>query len=276
MKAIHFIIHGLFVCFLTFLLNLAEAQKLPDIQSNGFRVSIRLKMDGKIDEWESNFQAYNKANQIFYTIANDDENLYLMLHVANNTIIRKVVTGGITFFINPNKKDKNGVAITFPKYNKFDPPLYLLFSYKPSSTETDLEIKAEMDSVRRNYNSKISERAKLIGVKGISAIIDSDLSIYNEEEIKAFGKIDAKLAYNYELAIPLKYLGIQPGHTTQLYYYIQLNGIAVDGTNIRPLNGRDKYIYTRADGKDHELGNAPEILDLIYPTSFGGRYTIAK
>jgi len=67
--------HLTIICFLMIGF-FANAQKLPEVQTVNLRAPAGIKIDGKPTEWDSKFQAYNKSTNAFYTIANDDDNLY--------------------------------------------------------------------------------------------------------------------------------------------------------------------------------------------------------
>ncbi|HCN82336.1 MAG TPA: hypothetical protein DIT07_01770, partial [Sphingobacteriaceae bacterium] len=60
-----------------------SAQKLPNIQEASLRAPAGIKVDGKATEWNNQFQAYNKATEIFYTISNDDDKLYLAVQATD-------------------------------------------------------------------------------------------------------------------------------------------------------------------------------------------------
>lgn len=81
----------------------ARAQKQPQVQQVNMRAPANVKTDGKLAEW-GNLQAYNSSTQVYYTIANDDERLYLALQVKSLEMIKKVLVGGITFTVNKSGK----------------------------------------------------------------------------------------------------------------------------------------------------------------------------
>lgn len=74
----------------------ANAQKLPDIQKSGLRAPANLRIDGKATEWNNKFQAFNKNIDVFYTISNDDDNLYLAIQAIDIKTIYKIFNGGIS------------------------------------------------------------------------------------------------------------------------------------------------------------------------------------
>jgi len=98
-------------CYLT-----TQAQKLPNVQLASVRAPADIKIDGKATEWNYPFQAYNRATDVFYTLSNDDDNLYLTLQATDEDIIRKIINGRISFTINKSgkKSEQDAVVITYP------------------------------------------------------------------------------------------------------------------------------------------------------------------
>ena len=91
---------------------------LKDVQATSVWAPTDVKIDGKINEWEDHFQAYNKRTKVI---------LYGVLIMINtfswrfNTVTdaqnnAKITAGGITFTINTEgkKKDKNAFILTYP------------------------------------------------------------------------------------------------------------------------------------------------------------------
>jgi len=75
----------------------AYAQKLPSVQPNSLRAPANVKIDGIPTGWGETLQAYNKSTELHYTIANDDENLYLTVQATNPRVIQKLLMTGLTF-----------------------------------------------------------------------------------------------------------------------------------------------------------------------------------
>lgn len=67
--------------------------------------------------------------------------------------------------------------------------------------------------------------AKELHIRGFKDIPDSVLSIYNEYSIKAAVSYDENGNFIYELAIPLKLMGLRAGDGKQLAYNLKVNGI---------------------------------------------------
>src|SRR4051812_36675737 len=92
----------------------AQAQKTTNVQEAAVWVPDNIKVDGKLNEWNDSFQAFNKATQVYYTLANDGKNLYLAIKSVNQNTANKIVAGGINLTINTagKKSDKDAVVIT--------------------------------------------------------------------------------------------------------------------------------------------------------------------
>ncbi len=207
------------------------AQKLPDVQESAFWLSYPLKVDGKLDSGGIDLKAYNKNTKLFYSICNDDKNLYLVLKstdAANNT---KIMMGGISVTVNPSdkKKDKNGYTVTFPVISRaargqrgqrgggsggFGRGMG---QAGESGQRPDSAAIAEM---RRQQIAQLKE----ISVSGFKDITDSLISIYNEYGIKVAVNYDNEGSFIYELAIPFRQLGMDPDKQKEFMYNVKVNG----------------------------------------------------
>jgi len=285
--------------------NFAYAQKLSNVQDASVWAPENVKVDGKLTEWNDTFQAMNKATQLFYTVSNDDKNLYLTIRSNTQQAGNKLVAGGLNFSINPagKKTEDNAVVITYPAanisaLNSLVAPTVRQEGYtgRPKE-ELDPALVAEVQRTA-------IEAAKEIKIKGVKEIKDSILSIYNEHGFKGLINFDTKGNVTYELAVPLKYLHLNDG--TALAYNIKLKGIGGDNAlNFVPgtLAGggsgipqptpnetitRDARVITNpasAGGGGGGFTAGPGstrpadsigLQDMMYPTDFWGKYSLAK
>ena len=271
------ILSAIFLCHF-FLI--AHSQKLPNKQEVSLYAPANIKIDGNADEWENQFQAYNKATEIFYTMANDDRNLYLIAHATNPRVIQKIIYVGLTLAINTNGKknlkDKNNISITYPLLSPKEGALIIYnardIAYNPGThlvANTDSTLKKatvkQIDSTIKVANTLLSTNAKEIKIDGISSIKDSLVSIYNEEGIRVGASFDITGAYTYELSIPLKYLNISGDNTQDLNYNIHIKGRSEE-----PKKGMLIHYYYR---EGHPIDADA---DLDSTTDFSGKYTLAK
>jgi hypothetical protein len=252
----------------------ANAQNLPNIQKASARAPTNIKIDGKTTEWNNRFQAYNHATDIFYTLSNDDNKLYLTVQAANETIINKILLGGVSLIINPSdkKKDKNSVSITFPVFDRKDLPNMNLKN-KPELTKDKARNRMLADSFMNVVNKSLTDKLKEIEITGVKEIPDSLISIYNEDGIKAAALFDNQISYTYELAIPLKYLGLS---TDKFRYHIELNGASANHSTIQLSSGGRFYMVSSGGQTMAIPATSPQFTGMVFPTDFWGEYTLAK
>ena len=92
-------------------------QKFPNVQKISLRAPEKIKIDGNPAEWGRGFQAYNTATNLFYSMANNDENLCLLIRtndpdaqvkMSGRRIIISIRTSG-------EKDDKGAIVIAKPR-----------------------------------------------------------------------------------------------------------------------------------------------------------------
>ncbi len=242
----------------------ANAQKLPPIQQSSLSAPANIKIDGKPTEWHNQFQAYNKSNDIYYSIANDKNNLYLIVQATYAHPIEKIISGGLTFTVkNADKKNKNAAAsITFPLLSVSDRSS---IARKVKSTdETTPYNEAEV-------NKQFATAAKEMDVRGIKEVTDTLLSVYNETGIKTGTSFDDKKVFTYELSIPLKYLQQCLGSDGKLSYNIRLNEMRVIPMASGTRGAIISVVNVRMGSKEMD-----DMQDLHSSTDFSGEYILVK
>jgi hypothetical protein len=206
---------------------LSNAQKLPGTQKTSLRAPLNIKVDGKATEWKNGMQAYNRAIQASYTVANDDKRLYVTVRADKPEIINKIINGGVSFSISKtNKKTTDSaITVTYPVFSHGNRPV-INFS-NLSDALADLKDLPRRDSVMLGCNNTLEEKAKYIRVNNVRDV-DTLLSIYNMDGIRAKSAFDDKLVYTVELGIDLKLLNVVAGDLKYFNYNIRLNAIAID------------------------------------------------
>lgn len=253
----------------------AYAQKLPRVQTTGLRAPANVKIDGKLTEWDNKFQAYNIGNYIYYTLSNDNDNLYLTVRMDGVIGNKKIFKGGLTLtLMNPLKKTEK-LAVTFPAIaDRFleETQAKSLAFYKTliadtakDKTKFNAEIKYLNDGLRKNY--------KQIRVAGIPGISEELLSIYNDQGILTGANYDEKMRYNYELAIPLKYVMAALGNEKSLRYNIKLStdpplNMVQTGPSTKPKVDAVRFPGGMQANADMDF--------LLHDTDFSGEYTLAN
>jgi len=258
--------------FLIFSTLIANAQKLPTIQQANLRAPAGIKIDGKANEWGTQMQAFNNATDVFYTIANDDDNLYLTIQTPDPDIIHKIVNGRISFTINKSgkKNDDDAVVISYPIFDRKDRPT-LSYRNKPKFIPGSASSLKQADSLMYLNNKRMGEKAKMIKITGVKGL-DTLISAYNDDGIEAAAAFDNQVVYTCEIAVALKVIGLTVNDPVKFSYNVRLNGLAFDdipGINVtRAPNGT----IIGVDINRKEMGSQ----DLGSPTDFWGEYTLAK
>lgn len=263
------------VTFLLFLIFFAaKAQKLPTEQQVSLRAPADIKIDGNATDWNNTFQAYNKHVDFYYTMANDNDRLYLIIQATDPAIIRKITAGAITLTINKDGKNtKDGtVGITYPlfdKNNRFSASF--TNKYAIGSSTANLP----SDSLINLNNTRLTARVKTIKVTGVKGL-DTLISVYNTDGIKAAALFDNKMAYTYELSVLLKHLGLSVNGANKFFYQLKINAVEQRGITITTIDGTAPY----ADMDPSKIKS----IDVVGPnsqmgqpaTDFWGEYTLAK
>ena len=200
----------------------ASSQRLNSTQSGSVYAPANVKIDAKSDEW-GDFQAYNTTTDVFYTLANDDKNLYLVVKSTNQMINNKIVAGGITFTINTNgkkKKDIGSFVTTFPLID-----MATVRGQMQARMRSAMGGKALDSAAIAGMRNQAIASAKEIKLEGFKNIPDSVISIYNEYGFKAAVDYDRNGNLVCEMSIPLKYLNLTLDNTQGFAYNIKLNGL---------------------------------------------------
>jgi hypothetical protein len=253
------------------------AQKLPNVQQASLRAPANLKIDGKTTEWADKFQAYNHETDIFYTMANDDDNLYLVVHASNPDVLTKITNRGIVLKTNISgkKSDESSASVTFPIFElQYGNKPYIRFSIMGQLSSVRKAAALNPDSVSRVANKKLHDNEKFIRTSGIAGV-DTLLSIYDNRGIKVREAFDDTMAYTYELAIPLHYLGLSTSNPVKFSYHILLPGldIAKDFGMSVTKNDRGQDVVSYAAPETVMGDHLPAVTST---TDFGGEYVLAK
>lgn len=223
---------------------IASAQKIQNVQETSVWAIAPVKVDGKTSD--ETFQAFNKSTSLFYTISNDDKNIYLVVKSADLANTNKIMMGGITLSINTagKKKEKESFAITYPVIARPQrgqgggmPGMQRQQTVRLTGASAD-----SAASARRKQQLAAAKEIKVLRFKDIT---DSLISIYNEYGIIAAANIDDSGAYVYELAVPLNLLGLTLS-SKDFSYNIKLNGIQFGGGGFG--GGNRPVVVMRGDG----------------------------
>ncbi|WP_237073557.1 DOMON domain-containing protein [Mucilaginibacter mali] len=297
----------------------AYAQKGGNIQEGSVRAPLNVKIDGKLNEWNDDFQAVNKTTLLTYSITNDDNYLYLVLKTADQTASRKITAGGISFTINTanKKKEQDAFKLVYPMIDgnamrgafqrpggqggQGGPPagaVVVVGGMAGGGMGGGRPFQMDSATLASMHKATI-DAAKEIKLFGFKDIADSVISVYNEYNIKAAIGYDAKGALTYEMAVPLKSLGLSTDSPKEFAYNIKVNGIQMrmgpDGGHgfggggmggDGPRGGGEMRVdVVRVDGGGGSFGGGQggpppgafaAMQSMFSPTDFWGKYTLAK
>ena len=190
-----------------------SAQKLPNKQEVSLGIPANVKINGKADEWDGQFEAYNSATQLNYTLANNDKELYVIVNSTENVIIGKILQFGITVTLSPATKGDKKMSVTYPLEKRVTGVTSVLF---PNPTITD--------SLAAQMNAMFMADAKEMRIKGVKDITEEEISVYNAFDIRTAAAFGAPRSYTCEFAIPLKYIDMEGKTGESLKFDIQING----------------------------------------------------
>lgn len=256
----------------------AAAQKLPNKQETSMRPPANIKIDGKADEWGS-FKAYNAATDLFYSIANGEKQLYLIVQTSSYNITNKVIRGGLTLTVNANtqKDGAPGSSITFPLIE----PAELREIIQSMRNVIENTSADEDEALTLTANKKLAGGARLIKATGLKNVSDSLISIYNEQGIRAAAALSNKGILTCEFEIPLALLNL---HGDKFSYNIKLNGPKIRRVQvpvyIPELEGKNAPLNVfKGQGVVANANMTKEQSEMVastLSTDFSGEYTLAK
>jgi hypothetical protein len=251
------------------------AQNISKIQTKSIKAPVNIKIDGKINDWNNRFEAYNKSTGFFYSIANDDNNLYLIIQAVDPLIEKKILRAGVTVSLRGFEQGKNWFKLTFPLLDEDMASGIGVYLSEDNLKEIKNGEKKGADSLLKLMNNRLALYANKIGASGTVLLEDSVISIYNDKGIRAAALFDNKAALTYEIAIPLKYL---PGSADAgIDYDIKSNGIFTHvkvrmlDPNANPNTAGMVVIGSSITGK-----TTSDIQVLNSDTDFSGKYQLAK
>jgi len=148
-----------------------------------------LSIDGKATEWKLPLQLYDDVTKLFFSFANDDQNVYLCFQAPDDMFQAKIMRAGME--VSLSNRGKNKVSITFP-----------------IGQTSDAEVPKE-ESETNGYTDKKARRANFIlqntmmEVKGFSTR-NGIISVNDSSGLRAGINWDESNKLTYEIAIPFK------------------------------------------------------------------------
>jgi len=250
----------------------STAQKLPNVQQTSLRAPVNIKIDGKATEWGDKFQAYNNITGIFYTMANDDKNIYFTIKATNPDIIDRIVQGGIVLSMQTtDKKDAKNVAVNFPIALKKSYAVLILRDR--AGLSKDSLAKIAISSFEQN---NIILKNKFIQIAVNTGNTTDTMLMSNKLGVKAAAAIDINRAYTQQMVIPLGLLGLSEATASKFNYQVHLTGslLTASITFSGPAGPNPTPQQLAELDRALEQANARKAM-LSAPADFSAEYTLA-
>ncbi len=184
-------------------------------------------VDGNSAEWHEPLNNYNSETQLAFALANDQNNLYLIIESLDEMTTRKLLGGGLTLNINTAGKKKDGVKLLF--LGMHQPSLNPdLDKAAPENNEPEPHDKTEHPAYGTEHEGK-SPGITRIQVSGFKTIPNGSLTIPNTQGIQVAAAFNPQKDYICELAIPLNLLDFKGKNPGAIAYDIKINSSGFHG-----------------------------------------------
>ena len=184
------------------------AQKTdPDADVNLW-VQQPVKVDGIPDEWHEPLNNYNTDTKLAFALANDQQNLYIIIESLDEATTRKLMYAGLTLDINTAGKKKDGIKLNFLGMNQ-----------PPAPHEKNDTLLHQVATTNEFEHGGVHT----IQVSGFKNIPDGSLPMPNKDGIAVAAAFNKQRDYICELAIPLNQLGLKGDETKAVAYNIKIN-----------------------------------------------------
>jgi len=170
-------------------------------------------VDGNSSEWHEPLNNYNTPTQLAFALANDQQNLYLIIESLDEATTGKLLRGGLTLNINTAGKKKDGMKLNFLGMQQPPPP-------HPGQNDTLRQ--PEPGMMGHGYHEH-APGINVIQVSGFKKIPDGSLSVPNSEGIQVAAAFNKQRDYICELAIPLALLELKGDDVKAIAYNIRIN-----------------------------------------------------
>lgn len=181
----------------------------PDVDVNLW-ASHPVVIDGNSADWHEPLNNYNTGTKLAFALANDQNNLYMIIESEDQGTTSRMINGGLTLNINTSGKKRDGIKLNF--LGMHQPPL-------PHGDQRD----SMLNNQSGTDGSHDEHGLKVIQVSGFKHIPDGALAIPNQNGVEIAAAFDKQGDYICELSIPLSALELKGDGLAALAYNIKLN-----------------------------------------------------
>jgi uncharacterized membrane protein YgcG len=189
-------------------------------------------IDGDLKDWGDSLRYYNQDKQLNYTLANDQDNLYMAIRVNDRSEQLRILRAGLTLSIDTRGKKKETFTMTFPVGDQSAPVV----------AEDAMDLQGGRHDVKQEDREELAKakltKLRAIKITGFKDIESETMTTSNTYGFKVAIDYDKDGNLVYEAAMPLKFFRADDLSKNEWAFNFKINGIT------RP--GQDKY------NADHE------------------------
>lgn len=186
------------------------------------KVETKIVINGLDDEWQNKY-TYDNISKFQYAITTDEQNLYLVTKVQDESLRKKIMLYGLTTWIDTTGKSKEKICIKYP--------IGLLSEGKNSGSYQP--IKKENEKEMNELFMKNGFQLQIRGFRGMEDYGKEYLKISSKSQngINAAYTIDTLGTFIYEIQIPFAYLTGSKVNSAIKNYSITFRTGSISGLN---------------------------------------------
>jgi hypothetical protein len=182
-------------------------------------------IDGDIKEWGDSLRYYNQDKQLNYSLANDQENLYMAIRINDRSEQIRILRAGLTLSIDTRGKKKESFTMTFPVGDQS----------AQGMAETAQDLQSSNSDVKQEDRDELAQarltKLREIKVTGFKDIESETMTTSNTYGFKVAIDYDKDGNLVYEAAIPLKFFHADDLTKNEWAFNFRINGITRPGQN---------------------------------------------
>src|SRR6185312_13145599 len=181
-----------------------------------------ITIDGDLKEWGDSLRYYNEDQKLYYTLANDKDNLYMAIRINDRSEQIRVFGAGLTLSIDTRGKKKETFSVTFPIGGA--PDMAPAGENQPLDGGTQQKNDEQTDKMRANLTKL--RQIKVTGFKDVESELITTSNTYGFKTAIDFDKDDNLI---YEAAIPLKLFHDDEPAKNEWAFNFKINGLTKPG-----------------------------------------------
>lgn len=231
-----------------------------------------VKIDGNAEEWKGYEESVNDKSKISYIIANDKDNLYLVIKTKDKKKQQNILGAGVTFSIDTKGKKKETFSTTFP-----NPDM------------DDLSEFEHLDNANFKMRVAATEFMKIRAI-GFSTLPQFLGSRKNDQNINAAISYTADGELILEEVIPLKLFNAAADEASEWAFNIKVNGLFQRAGMTDPntgavaspaaggggSSGRSRRVSPAGAASMPAMARDYQVNQLTSSSDFWGKFTLAK